>query len=120
MADAWWNASPADRKCPATRRTAGLAGRGYICECTGVAARTPDVGGEEMRILCATDLQPKSDSAVARAGMLSDQLGADLTLLHIVVPGESQQTLEQTLQSAAGEMPLRVRPPRWRAQRAPN
>lgn len=73
-----------------------------------------------MRILCATDLLPKSDSAVARAGMLSDQLGADLTLLHIVVPGESQQTLEQTLQSAAGEMQLRVRPPRWRAQRAPN
>ncbi len=72
-----------------------------------------------MRILCATDLLPKSEPAVARAGILSDQLNAELTLLHVVVPGESQQTLEQTLRWASGEMQLRVRPPRWRAHRAP-
>jgi nucleotide-binding universal stress UspA family protein len=73
-----------------------------------------------MRILCATDLLAKSDSAVARAGILSDQLSAELTLLHVVVPGESQQTLEQTLRWASGEMRLRVRSPRWRAHSAPS
>jgi universal stress protein E len=73
-----------------------------------------------MRILCATDLLPKSDAAIERAGILSDQLSADLTLLHVVVPGDSQQALEQSLQSASSEMESRVRPPRWRAQRAPN
>jgi len=73
-----------------------------------------------MRILCATDLLPKSDAAIERAGILSDQLSADLTLLHVVVPGESQQALEQSLQAASSEMQSRVRPPRWRAQRAPN
>jgi universal stress protein E len=72
-----------------------------------------------MRILCATDLLPKSDAAIERAGILSDQLSADLTLLHVVVPGESQQALEQTLQRASSEMQRRVRPPRWRAQSAP-
>jgi universal stress protein E len=73
-----------------------------------------------MRILCATDLLPKSDAAIERAGILSDQLGAELTLLHVVVPGESQQALEQSLQSASAEMQLRVRPPRWRSRHAPN
>jgi universal stress protein E len=73
-----------------------------------------------MRILCATDLLPKSDAAIERAGILSDQLGADLTLLHVVVPGESQQALEHSLQSASSEMQLRARPPRWRARNAPN
>jgi universal stress protein E len=73
-----------------------------------------------MRILCATDLLPKSDAAIERAGILSDQLSADLTLLHVVVPGESQQALEQSLQSASSEMQSRVRPPRWRARHAPN
>lgn len=73
-----------------------------------------------MRILCATDLLPKSDAAIERAGILSDRLNADLMLLHVVVPGESQQALEQSLQSASSEMQSRVRPPRWRAQHAPN
>jgi len=73
-----------------------------------------------MRILCATDLQSKSNPAVERAGMLSDQLDADLTLLHVVVPGESQQTLEQTLLRASNAMQLRVRSGQWRGQRAPN
>jgi hypothetical protein len=43
-----------------------------------------------MRILCATDLLFKTDAAIGRAGILSDQLGADLTFLHVVVPGESR------------------------------
>lgn len=73
-----------------------------------------------MRILCATDLLPKTDAAMARAGMLSDQLGADLTVLHVVVPGESQMALEQTLQQASHEMQARVRPPQWRADNSPS
>jgi nucleotide-binding universal stress UspA family protein len=73
-----------------------------------------------MRILCATDLLSKTDTAIGRAGMLSDQLGADLTLLHVVVPGESQMALEQTLQHASYEMQSRVRPPQWRARRSPS
>ena len=73
-----------------------------------------------MRLLCATDLLSRSDAAIERAGMLSDQLGADLTLLHVVAPGESQQALEQTLQGASSEMQARVRSPRWRAQRVPD
>src|SRR5690349_5288206 len=73
-----------------------------------------------MRILCATDLLTKSDAAIERAGILADQLDADLTLLHVVVPGESQQALEHTLQGASSALQSRVRPPRWHAQRAPS
>ena len=73
-----------------------------------------------MRILCATDLLPKSDAACERAGLLSDELRAGLTLLHVVVPGESPLTLEQRLLRASGDMKARARPPRWKAQRSPN
>jgi nucleotide-binding universal stress UspA family protein len=73
-----------------------------------------------MRILCATDLLSKTEAAMGRAGTLSDQLGADLTLLHVVVPGESQMALEQTLQHASYEMQSRIRPPQWRAKRSPS
>ena len=73
-----------------------------------------------MRILCATDFLPKSEAAIERAGLLSDQLGADLTLLHVVVPGESERALEQTLQTAVGRTKSRAQPPLWRAQRTPN
>ena len=68
-----------------------------------------------MRILCATDLLTKSDAAIERAGILSDHLNADLTLLHVVVPDESQQALEQALLAASAELQRRVRPPRWRS-----
>jgi universal stress protein E len=73
-----------------------------------------------MRILCATDLLPKSEAAIERAGLLADELGADLTLLHVVAPGESERALEQTLQTALARIRSRARPPLWRAQRAPN
>jgi universal stress protein E len=73
-----------------------------------------------MRILCATDLLLKSEAAIERAGLLADHLGADLTLLHVVVPGESERALEQTLQTAVAHMKSRAQPPLWRAQCAPN
>jgi nucleotide-binding universal stress UspA family protein len=73
-----------------------------------------------VRILCATDLLSKSDAAIERAGILANQLNADLTLLHVVVPGEMQQALEQTLQGASSDLQLRIRSRRWRTQRAPD
>ena len=73
-----------------------------------------------MRMLCATDLFPKSEAAIERAGLLADQLAADLTLLHVVVPGESERALEQTLQTAVARMKARARPPLWNARRTPN
>jgi len=73
-----------------------------------------------MRLLCATDLLPKSEPALERAGMLADQLGADLTLTHVVVPGESERALEQRLQAAIARMKSRARPPLWSSRRAPN
>ena len=53
-----------------------------------------------MRILCATDLLAKSESAIERAGLLANQLNADLSLLHVVAPEKSHQDLEHTLLSA--------------------
>jgi nucleotide-binding universal stress UspA family protein len=73
-----------------------------------------------MRILCATDLLPKSDAAIDRAGLLSDELRADVTLLHVAVPGESALTMERELLRATDEMRLRSRFPRWRAALPPN
>ena len=72
-----------------------------------------------MRILCATDLLTRSDAAVERAGLLADQLGAQLTLLHVVVPGGSPVALEETLQWASAELRARSLPPRWRDGRTP-
>src|SRR4051812_39213166 len=73
-----------------------------------------------MRVLSATDLLPRSEAAVERASIVADALGADLTLLHVVVPGESEQALEQTLQTAIAQMKSRAQPPLWSGQRAPN
>lgn len=73
-----------------------------------------------MRILCATDLLPKSEPAMERAAFLADGLRADLTVLHVVVPGESPLTLEQELLRSSVEMRSRVRSPRWRARLTPN
>lgn len=73
-----------------------------------------------MRVLCATDLLPKSEPAIERAGLVADQLGADLTLLHIVVPGESERALEQTLTTAVARMTSRAQPPLWQGRRTPD
>jgi universal stress protein E len=70
-----------------------------------------------MRILCATDLLPKSEAAIERAGLLSTQLGADVELLHVVSPVESQQALEQTLKEAFERTKSRAEPLLWRTHR---
>jgi len=79
----------------------------------------PSISEEMMRIVCATDLLPKSDAAVARAGSLADHLDAHLTLLHIVEPGRPESILEESLQSALGQMKSLGRAPLWAASRAP-
>lgn len=66
------------------------------------------------RLLCATDLLPKSESAIERAGMLAQQLDAELSLLHVVSPSASDRVLEESLQIAIDSLRARARPPQWR------
>ena len=63
-----------------------------------------------MRILCATDLLPKSEAAIARAGLMSDRLGANLTLLHIVSDEQSPTVQEKNLQDAFARAKTRAEP----------
>lgn len=72
------------------------------------------------RLLCATDLLPKSESAVERAGVLAEQLDAELSLLHVVSPSASDRVLEQSLQIAIDRLRARARPPQWRHGPAPS
>jgi len=71
------------------------------------------------RLLAATDLLPKSEFAIDRAGLLADELGADLSLLHVVSPVSSDRVLEQSLEMAITRMKSRVRRPLWRAETTP-
>lgn len=71
------------------------------------------------RLLCATDLLPKSEVAIDRAGMLAEQLRAQLSLLHVVSPATSERNLEQALQLAITTLNARARPPAWRAGPTP-
>jgi universal stress protein E len=73
-----------------------------------------------MKILCATDLNSRSDAAVDRAGMLATQLGAELVLLHAVPHSSSANVLEQRLREAGERMKARIRAPLWRHEVAPN
>lgn len=70
-----------------------------------------------MRILCATDLLPKSEAAIERAGLLANQLNADLSLLHVVSPEKSHQDLEHTLLSAVARTKARAKPLLWSTDR---
>lgn len=67
------------------------------------------------RLLCATDLLPKSEAAIDRAGRLAEELGADLSLLHVVSPVSSDRALEHTLEIAVARMQARGRQPLRRA-----
>ena len=73
-----------------------------------------------MRLLVATDLLPKSEFAIDRAGLLADELDAELSLLHVVSPVSSERVLEQSLQMAIARMKSRVRSPLWRAKTTPD
>jgi hypothetical protein len=57
-----------------------------------------------MKIMCATELLPKSEAALSRAGLLADALGADLTVLHVVSAEASAAKLEERLQTALRQM----------------
>ncbi|HTU61763.1 MAG TPA: universal stress protein, partial [Polyangiales bacterium] len=65
------------------------------------------------RLLCATDLLPKSEAAIDRAGMLAGQRQASLTLLHVVSPTTSEHNLEQALQLAITALKSRARASEW-------
>ncbi|MFC4309415.1 universal stress protein [Steroidobacter flavus] len=67
------------------------------------------------RLLCATDLLPKSEVAIDRAGLLAQQLQAQLSLMHVVSPMTSERNLEKALQLAITGLTTRARPPAWRA-----
>jgi universal stress protein E len=65
-------------------------------------------------------LLPKSESAIERARLLAEELNAELSLLHVVTPRESDRMLEQDLQRASLQLKSRARPPLWREGPAPN
>ncbi|MDY6946362.1 MAG: universal stress protein [Pseudomonadota bacterium] len=67
-----------------------------------------------LQLLCATDLLPKSEAALDRAGRLAQQLDAQLTLLHVVSPVTSERNLEQSLQVAIAELKSRASAQHWR------
>jgi universal stress protein E len=73
-----------------------------------------------MRILCATDLLPKSEAAIERAGMMAARLRADLSLLHVVVPSQTERALENDLERAIAHMQSRSRPPLWQQADPPD
>jgi universal stress protein E len=73
-----------------------------------------------LRLLVVTDLLPKSEFAIDRAGLLADELDAELSLLHVVSPVSSERVLEQSLQMAIARMKSRVRSPLWRAKTTPH
>lgn len=67
-----------------------------------------------MKILCATDLLPNSDSALERAAMLAEDQGAQLILIHVLPEAGPPHLLEQERQHAERQLRLRARPPQWR------
>jgi universal stress protein E len=66
-----------------------------------------------MRILCATDLQPKSESALDRAGMLARELGVGLSVVHVIGQVESASMFEEEVERASVQMICRTKPPSW-------
>ncbi len=72
------------------------------------------------KILCATDLLPKSEAAIERAALLAEQMNASLTLLHVVSPLESERALADTERNASARLRARGVLPLWRHARTPN
>jgi universal stress protein E len=73
-----------------------------------------------MHILCGTDLLPKTESAIDRAGMLSAALRAELSLLHVVMPTESDQMLKEDVERASRQLQARASAPLWRHGQSPS
>lgn len=74
-----------------------------------------------MKILSATDLLPKSEAAIERAGFLADSLEAELTLVHAVPPDAADgHTLEQRVRRADSRLEGRTSPPKWRWKSRPD
>lgn len=99
VADAPQLALPGDRICVTTSR------------------RTRE--GDGMKILCATDLLPKSEAAVERAGMIAQQLGAELSVVHTMASVRGERALDSKAHDALLQMRRRFRPPHWQHDRAP-
>lgn len=67
-----------------------------------------------MKLLCATDLLPKSEPAIERAGFLSEALGAGLTVLHAVPPDSADgHPLEKRLRRSSARLATRTAAPHW-------
>jgi universal stress protein E len=62
-----------------------------------------------MRLLCATDLQPRNGSVISRAAWLARKLEGELTVLHVVPPDEPRGlALEQRVWRADSHLHARV------------
>ncbi len=74
-----------------------------------------------MKLLCATDLLPETDSALDRGGFLSDSLGATLTVLHVVAPGAAGERPDDgRLRDISASLIARTSPPAWRWKSKPD
>jgi universal stress protein E len=67
-----------------------------------------------MKMLCATDLLPKTEPAIERAGLLAREQGANLSLVHVVSPASSERVFEERLATAMARTEARARRPLWR------
>ncbi|MGQ0834182.1 MAG: universal stress protein [Gammaproteobacteria bacterium] len=70
-------------------------------------------------LLAATDLQPKTEFAVERAGMLADQLGRSWSLVHVLSYGSAARQLEQRIDRARLHLRSRALSPTSRFQTVP-
>jgi len=62
-----------------------------------------------MKLLCATDLQPRDAGVIGRAAWLARKLGGELTVLHVVAPEEPRGlALEQRVWRAESHLRARV------------
>lgn len=68
------------------------------------------------RILCATDLSPRCEGAVHRAGMLAQQYEAQLALLHVLDP---VLFLEQEQEHVIARLRSQAAPPLWPFEATP-
>jgi universal stress protein E len=73
-----------------------------------------------IKMLCATDLLPKSEAALDRAAQLADEVEASLSILHVVEPNKSEHEIEWALHSAMVKMKARSRRPLWQGTVLPN